>query len=138
MKAKFIFVPMSKSVLYLGDTALRGDGSYLAGVMSYYHINFHYLASDQPCSQSLLNNDYASIIISDYPSHNFSTSQLNSIEQLVSNGMGLLMIGGWASFTGAAMRLSVNGYNLFFFIGILSVISIAHSAQSAIRALGTV
>lgn len=88
-------------MLYLGDTTLKGDASYLAGVMNYHHINFSYLASDQQCSHSLLDGDYTAIIISDYPSRNFSTSQLNSMGDSIGEGLGLLMIGGWESFTGA-------------------------------------
>ena len=92
---------MSESVLYLGDTALRQAGSYLAGVMSFYHISFDYLASDQKFTRSIPINNYAAIIISDYPAGNFLPGQLNSIAEQVSAGLGLLMIGGWDSFTGA-------------------------------------
>ena len=92
---------MSKAVLYLGDTALKGPASYLAGVMSFYNIGFDYLASDQKFSESLPGNSYEAVIISDYPAQNFSSGQLNSIAEQVNAGMGLLMIGGWESFTGA-------------------------------------
>lgn len=92
---------MDKSILYLGDTALKGNGSYLAGIMSFYRIGFDYLPSDQAFSSSLLDNRYQAIIVSDYPAGNFSSDQLNSIADQVSKGMGLLMIGGWESFTGA-------------------------------------
>lgn len=88
-------------VLYLGDSALKGAGSYLAGVMSFHNISFDYLASGQRFSQSLLSKNYAAIIISDYPARNFSPGQLNSIAEQVGAGMGLLMIGGWTSFSGA-------------------------------------
>lgn len=92
---------MSKSILYLGDTELRQAGSYLAGIMSFYNISFDYLASEKKFSPKLLSNNYAAVIISDYPAGNFSPGQLKSIAERVSAGMGLLMIGGWESFTGA-------------------------------------
>ena len=91
---------MTEPVLYLGDTALKDAASYLAGVLSFYDIGFDYLASDQKFSSSFLDKNYAAIIISDYPAGNFSPDQLNSIAQQVNSGSGLLMIGGWASFTG--------------------------------------
>ncbi len=92
---------MGESVLYLGDTALKGAGAYLAGVMSFYEIDFKYLASNEKFSESLLNKNWAAVIISDYPANNFSGGQLESLAQRVREGMGLLMIGGWESFTGA-------------------------------------
>lgn len=100
-EADAIVVSMSKSVLYLGDTSLKGAGAYLAGVMSFYRLSFDYLACDQKFGHSLLSENYAAIIISDYPARNFSPGQLNSIAEQVNAGVGLLMIGGWESFTGA-------------------------------------
>jgi uncharacterized membrane protein len=92
---------MSKSILYLGDNTLKGAGSYLAGVMSHHNISFDYLPSDQQFGDTLLNNKYQAVIISDYPAENFSTKQINTIVEQVTAGLGLLMIGGWGSFTGA-------------------------------------
>ena len=95
-----ILVFMDKSILYLGDSALKGPGSYLAGIMHFYHISFDYLASDRKFDPSLLTNNYAAVVISDYPANNFSGQQLKAIAEKVHAGMGLLMIGGWGSFTG--------------------------------------
>jgi len=92
---------MGKSILYLGDTTLKEAGSYLAGVMSHHNISFDYLPSDQQFGDTVLNNKYQAVIISDYPAENFSTEQINTIVEQVTEGMGLLMIGGWESFTGA-------------------------------------
>jgi uncharacterized membrane protein len=91
---------MGKSVLYLGDTALKAAGSYLAGVMSHHNISFDYLPSDRQFDDTLLKNKYQAVIISDYPARNFSSEQINTIVERVAAGMGLLMIGGWESFTG--------------------------------------
>jgi uncharacterized membrane protein len=92
---------MGKSILYLGDATLKGAGSYLAGVMSHHNISFDYLPSDQQFGDTVLNNKYQAVIISDYPAENFSTEQINTIVEQVTAGLGLLMIGGWGSFTGA-------------------------------------
>ena len=91
---------MGETILYLGDTDLKGAGAYLAGVMSFYEIDFKYLASNEKFSESLLNKNWAAVIISDYPADNFSDGQLESLAQRVQEGMGLLMVGGWESFTG--------------------------------------
>jgi uncharacterized membrane protein len=87
-------------ILYCGDTALRGAASYLAGVMSHFSIAFDYLASNQPFTDEVLFRDYGGIILSDYSAINFSPGQLVNLTEKVRQGMGLLMIGGWASFTG--------------------------------------
>jgi len=91
---------MEKKILYLGDTALKEAACYLAGVMTYYKIDFDYVPSDEKVSATLLDRQYGSMILSDYPAANFSRSQLELIANRVLDGLGLLMIGGWDSFTG--------------------------------------
>ena len=107
---------MDNRVLYLGDTNLETAASYLAGIMSYCGIGFDYLPSDAKFEDSLLNKDYKAMIISDYPAVNFSESQIHKIADKVKNGMGLLMIGGWGSFSGLG-----GGYNNTLFAEILPV-----------------
>jgi uncharacterized membrane protein len=92
---------VDKSILYLGDTTLQTAASYLAGIMAYYDIDFDYLPSDSKFDDSLLQNNYRAYIVSDYPAKNFSPAQLEKIAQKIEKGRGLLMIGGWESFTGA-------------------------------------
>lgn len=91
---------MTKSILYLGDTSLTAAAGYLAGVLTHFGISFDYLASGKKFSDSFLLKNYNALIISDYPSANFPTQQLEKIAKSIENGMGLLMIGGWESFTG--------------------------------------
>ncbi len=92
---------MKKQILYLGDTALTGAASYLAGVMSFYGISFDYRPSDERVDASLIEGGYQAIILSDYPSGNFCADHLERVARRVHEGMGLLMIGGWESFHGA-------------------------------------
>ncbi|MFA5865008.1 MAG: glutamine amidotransferase [Phycisphaerae bacterium] len=91
---------MKKQILYLGDTAIKEAASYLAGIMTYHNLTFDYLASDKIVSPEMLNVEYRAIIISDYPSANFPPGQLDLLTKKISKGTGLLMIGGWESFTG--------------------------------------
>ena len=90
-----------KMILYCGDTALAEAGSYLAGVMSHFSIPFDYLASNRRFDDAFLSRAYGGIILSDYPAGNFTPGQLAKLAEKARQGMGLLMIGGWASFTGA-------------------------------------
>jgi uncharacterized membrane protein len=92
---------MRKQILYAGDDTLKEAAGYLAGVMTHHRIEFDHIASNQPFSTALLDRDYQAIIISDYPSKNFSKEQLELLAIRVQGGLGLLMIGGWSSFSGA-------------------------------------
>ncbi len=91
---------MTKQILYVGDTALREAASYLAGVMQHFGITFDYVASDQPFPP-LGRAAYGGVILSDYPSRMFTQGQLEELATRVDGGLGLLMIGGWESFTGS-------------------------------------
>jgi len=93
---------MKKAVLYLGDTCLNGAAAYLAGVLEHYHIGFDYLASDEGFCDSLLDSDYSAVVLSDYPASNFLSGQLEALARQVNAGLGLVMIGGWESFSGTA------------------------------------
>ena len=107
---------MKQKILYLGDTALDQQASYLAGIMSHYDMDFDYVNSDEKFSDTLLKRDYDLIILSDYPASNFSAKQIKEIVDKVKAGMGLLMIGGWESFTGDG-----GGYNNTQFAEVLPV-----------------
>jgi len=91
---------MVKQVLYLGDTHLAGSAAYLAGILDYHGIGFDHVASDRELDSAQLDNDYDVVILSDYPSRNFSTAQLLEVSARVENGTGLVMIGGWESYVG--------------------------------------
>ena len=91
-----------RPVLYLGDSALRGPAAYLAGVMTFRNISFDHVPSGQKFKTSLLDKNYAAVIISDYPAANFTPDQLQALTEKVKAGTGLLMLGGWTSFSGAA------------------------------------
>lgn len=100
---------MNGRILYLGDTALTQQASYLAGVMAHYKLDFDYVASDEKFQESLL-NDCKAIIVSDYPAQNFSAVQIELILKKIKNGMGLLMIGGWESFVGSGGRYNKTAF----------------------------
>lgn len=91
---------MTSKVLYLGDTSLGSAAGYLAGVMTHSAIDFDYHASDEKFSDAWSSPGCEAVILSDYPSANFDESQVRHLVENVQNGMGLLMIGGWESFTG--------------------------------------
>jgi hypothetical protein len=87
-------------VLYLGDTSLTGAASYLAAMLARSGWTFDYLPSDEPVEEAMIRAPRRLYIISDYPAAMMSPQAQELLEQQVSQGVGLLMIGGWDSFHG--------------------------------------
>ena len=91
---------MTDKVLYLGDTVLNTAASYLAGVMLHCNIPFDYIDSATMCTDEQLDQDYCAVIISDYLSTSFRPEHFEQLIAKTQSGTGLIMIGGWESFTG--------------------------------------
>jgi len=87
-------------VLYLGDGNRNGAASYLAGVLSHAGISFDHVPSAERLPDGAFERDIGAVVLSDYPARNFDAPQMDALCRAVSDGLGLLMIGGWASFAG--------------------------------------
>ncbi|MCG3178681.1 MAG: hypothetical protein BIFFINMI_01010 [Phycisphaerae bacterium] len=95
----------NRDILYAGDAALNGAAAYLAGLMTHAGLAFDYVASDQPFGAEAAGAGHRLYILSDYPvkNFNFTAGQLaRLVERVRAGDAGLLMIGGWESFHGAA------------------------------------
>jgi len=88
------------SLLYCGDDNLRQSARYLYGVLKHLGYTLNYVPSRHPLTDQQLNKHYGAIILSDYPSARISPAAQKRILQRVTDGTGLLMIGGWGSFHG--------------------------------------
>lgn len=93
---------MNDRILYAGDTHLGGAAAYLAGVLTRANLPFDYVAGDAPLGPSLERTEPRLYVLSDYPVKNWSDADFRRIIDDVERGAGLLMIGGWESFHGAA------------------------------------
>lgn len=91
---------MKRRICYLGDDDLSAAAAYLAGVMGYAGWSYDHIPSRRPVKPEILDDPYALYILSDYPSAGFSVEQMRRLVENVSNGSGLLMIGGWESYFG--------------------------------------
>jgi uncharacterized membrane protein len=91
---------MDAQVLYMGDTSLETAASYLAGVLKTFGLEFDYVSSSERCPDHLLDKPYCVVVLSDYPAANFTSAQLAMLKAKVTDGLGLVMIGGWESFIG--------------------------------------
>jgi len=88
-----------KPIIYLGDTSLATAASYLAGIITYYKYKFDYVPSNKKIELANLGKRKL-FIISDYAYKLVENDVEEEIINQVSNGSGLLMIGGWESFHG--------------------------------------
>jgi len=93
---------MERRVLYAGDTSLATAAGYLAGLLTRAGIAFDYVPSDEPIAAERLHAGHALYIVSDYPVNGWGPGAMEAVVQRVRAGAGLLMIGGWESFHGAA------------------------------------
>lgn len=92
--------PRSCQVLYLGDGAVDGAASYLLGIAHRAGIAMHHVPSNQRVERELWERPWDLVILSDYPSALVDAELLDGLESRVKAGMGLWMIGGWASYRG--------------------------------------
>ena len=90
---------MSASILYAGDDDLTGAAAYLGGVMTHHGLEFDHVRSDNDMPDGAMSGRKL-LILSDYPAARFTPGLLDRAVELVRDGMGLLMIGGWESFRG--------------------------------------
>lgn len=93
---------MNAPILYAGDTSLTSAAAYLAGILTHARLAFDYVASDEPIGPQLGGVKRHLYLISDYPVKNFGAGDLRRVAADVAGGAGLVMIGGWESFHGAA------------------------------------
>ncbi len=93
---------MTARIVYAGDTSPATAAAYLAGVMTHAGLEFAYVPSDAPLGPEIGGAEITLYIISDYPVKNLGERDFHRILSDVQAGAGLLMIGGWESFHGAA------------------------------------
>ncbi|MBN2583318.1 MAG: hypothetical protein JXL80_09625 [Planctomycetes bacterium] len=93
---------MNTPILYAGDTSLQSAAAYLGGILAHAGLAFDYVASDEPLSGVFDSAEHSLYIISDYPVKNLRDGDFARLVGRVRDGAGLLMIGGWESFHGAA------------------------------------
>jgi uncharacterized membrane protein len=87
-------------ILFLGEGALDGPARYLAAVLTWARLPFKHLPDRTPLPRAWQAERYDAVILSDYRYSSWTPSARVWLARTVSHGTGLMMIGGWASFTG--------------------------------------
>ena len=89
-------------VLYAGDGPIGGAANYVLGVLNFLKADWHHVPPSRSLPIRLLQSrPYDAIVLSDFPCHRTSDAAQRLIASQVLQGTGLLMVGGWASFSGA-------------------------------------
>lgn len=83
-------------ILLLGEMPFMAG--YYRSISQFNGWSLDHIASDKPIQH--LDGDYHLYILSDYPHNRFESSLENSILRQIHLGRGLIMVGGWSSFTG--------------------------------------
>jgi len=92
-------------ILFLGEGTLQGPARYLSAILTWAKFRFDHLPDQNPVPLSWLDRPYRAVILSDYRYSSWKPAARKRLIERIQDGMGLLMIGGWASFTG-----KVGGY----------------------------
>ena len=88
------------NILYAGDSPVGGPANYLLGILRYLKANVTHIPPGKMLKPSVLRKHFNAIILSDFSRRNLpAVSEKRMVEQ-VKSGTGLLMVGGWASFSG--------------------------------------
>lgn len=87
-------------ILYAGDSPVGGAANYLLGVMGSIEAEVTHVPPAKPLSKRIAENPYDVILLSDYSCSQVSPDVQKLLARQVDGGAGLMMIGGWASFTG--------------------------------------
>lgn len=87
-------------VLYAGDSPVGGPANYLLGILRFLGANFVHLPPSRVLSPTLLKKQFNAIILSDFSRDHAPAVSQKLIGRQVKEGTGLLMIGGWGSFSG--------------------------------------
>lgn len=87
-------------ILYAGDSPVGGAANYLLGILRFLGADLVHLPPSRVLSPTLLKKQFNAIILSDFSRDHAPTVSQKLIGGQVKEGTGLLMIGGWGSFSG--------------------------------------
>ncbi len=87
-------------VLFLGEGEATGPARYLAAVLTHARLRFDRVKDGQSIPRSWVKRRYDAFLLSDFRHSSLSAARERWLVQQVREGAGILMVGGWASFTG--------------------------------------
>lgn len=94
-------------ILYAGDSPVGGPANYLLGILRSLKADFVHVPPGKTLKENLLKRRFDALIFSDYPRRNVPAASERRIIEQVKAGSGLLMVGGWGSFSSGGWRGSL-------------------------------
>lgn len=88
------------NVFYAGDSAAGGPANYLLGILADMKAQVTHFAPSEVLSPGHFKQEYDVFILSDFSKKNLPKAAENVLVKQVEKGSGLLMVGGWGSFSG--------------------------------------
>jgi hypothetical protein len=89
-----------EKVLFLGEGGLAGPARYLGAFLKYARLPFDHVDDQVRIPEAWFKRHYSAIVLSDYRYACWTPAGRRWLIDQVNKGTGLLMIGGWGSFTG--------------------------------------
>ena len=87
-------------ILYAGDSPAGGAANYLLGILKSLKADLFHLAPSEILKARFLQKKYDAFILSDFSRKNLPKDSEKILTEQVEKGAGLLMVGGWGSFSG--------------------------------------
>ena len=87
-------------ILYAGDSPAGGPANYLLGILRHCKAEVVHVPPSEKIPPSLSSKRFDAIILSDFSKKNLPAPAEKNIARQVRDGAGLLMVGGWGSFSG--------------------------------------
>jgi len=88
------------NILYAGDSPVGGPANYLLGILKFLEAKVTHIPPGKILKPRFLKKNYGAIILSDFSRKDLSPVSERLIAEQVKSGAGLLMVGGWGSFSG--------------------------------------
>lgn len=79
---------------------MGGAANYLLAILRHLDCDTIHVPPSQPITRHLVKGDYSAFVLSDFSRKDVPASSEKMIERQVQDGAGLLMVGGWGSFSG--------------------------------------
>lgn len=88
------------NVFYAGDSPAGGPANYLLGILADMKAKVTHFDPSEVLSPDHFKQKQSVFILSDFSKKNLPKAAESALAQQVENGAGLLMVGGWGSFSG--------------------------------------
>ena len=95
------FCGHSMKILYAGDSEVGGAANYLLAILRRLRATTVHVPPSRMCTARLLTQHFDAIILSDFPRAQMPRAAQVLLRNHVRQGSGLLMVGGWESFSGS-------------------------------------